>query len=114
MRAALGLVFMIACSAAGDRAVPPLQVRHSVEGDGTRLALVAAPGIRINARLQPTLELADGTILRFHSPWLTADSAYFAEPPSAVVRMPWSDVHGTLRASLCGDDAACRPFILEL
>src|SRR5688572_22613929 len=73
MRAALGFVFVIACSAAGDRAVPPLQVRHSVEGDGTRLALVAAPGIRINARLQPALELADGTILRFHSPRLTAD-----------------------------------------
>jgi hypothetical protein len=114
MRAALGLAFVLACSAVGDRTVPPLQVSHSAEGDGTRLALVATPGIRINARLKPALELADGTILRFDSPRLTADSAYFAEPPSTLVGMPWKDVHGILRASICGDDAACRPFVLEL
>jgi hypothetical protein len=114
MKAAFGLVFVLACSAAGDRADPPLQVRHWVEGDGTRLALAASPGVRLNARLKPALELADGTILRFDSPRLTADSAYFAEPPSTFVRMPWRDVHGTLRASLCGDDAACRPFVLDL
>ena len=72
MRAATGFAFVLACSSVGDRTVPPLQVSHSVEGDGTRLALVASPGIRINARLKPALELADGTILRFDSPRLTA------------------------------------------
>ena len=114
MRAATGLAFVLACSAVGDRTVPPLQVSHAVEGDGTRLALVASSGIRINARLKPALELADGTVLRFDSPRLTADSAYFAEPPSTLVRMPWKGVHGTLRASICGEDAACRPFVLNL
>jgi hypothetical protein len=114
MRAVVGLALALACSAGGDRAVPALQVSHSVDGDRTRLALVASPGVRINARLKPALELADGTILRFDSPRLTADSAYFAEPPSTFVGMSWKDVHGTLRASICGDDAACRPFVLEL
>jgi len=114
MRAAMGLALVLACSAAGDRTVPALQISHTADGDGTRLALVASHGIRINARLKPALELADGTVLRFDSPRLTADSAYFAEPPSTIVRMPWKDVHGTLRASICGGDAACRPLVLEL
>lgn len=114
MRAALGLVFVLACSAGGDGTVPPLQFRHSVEGEGTRILLVASLGNRINARLKPALELADGTLLRFDSPRLTADSAYFAEPPSTFVRLPWRDVHGTLRASVCGDDAVCRAFVLDL
>jgi hypothetical protein len=110
----MGLALALACSSAGDRAGSALQVSHSVEGSGTRLALVASPGIRINARVKPALELADGPVLRFDSPRLTADSAYFAEPPSTLVPRAWKEVHGTLRASICGDDAACRPFVLKL
>jgi hypothetical protein len=110
----MAVALVLACTAVGDRSVAPLQVSHSLEGGGTRLTLVASPGIRINARLKPALELADGTILRFDSPRLTADSAYFAEPPSTLVRGARKDVHGRLRASICGDDAVCRPFVLEL
>jgi hypothetical protein len=113
MRAALGLALVLACSAVGDRSVAPLRVSRSVEQGGTRIALVPSPGIRVNARLRPALELADGSVLRFDSR-LTPDSAYFAEPPSVLVRRSWKDIHGTLRASICGDDAACRPFVLEL
>ena len=53
---------------------PPLVALEA----GPPLRLVAAPGVRINARLKPAIELDDGTVLRFDSPSLTPDSAYFA------------------------------------
>jgi len=69
---------------------------------GPPLRLVAAPGVRINARLKPALELDDGTVVRFDSPRLTADSAYFAAAPTPARR-------GTLRVSICpSGEAICR------
>ena len=107
----LGIVALLGCAA--DTA-PPLRVDRSRAGERTRLTLVPAAGIRINARLKPALELSDGTVLRFDSGRLTADSAYFAEPPSVLVTGSGKDVRGTLRASICGEEPACRPFVLEL
>ena len=66
---------------------------------GPPLRLVAAPGVRINARLKPALELYDGTVVRFDSPHVTADSAYYAAPPTAAP--PRGAHRGTLRASIC-------------
>ena len=60
---------------------------------------MAAPGVRISARLKPALELDDGTVLRFDSPLLTSDSAYYAVPPTAAP--PGGAHRGTLRASIC-------------
>lgn len=111
---ALVLAFTLGCAGTEGGPAAPLEVRRVAADGGTRLVLVAAPGIRINAQLKPALELADGTVLRFDSPRLTPDSAYFADPPSALVDLPVSRVRGTLRASICGDDAACRPFVLKL
>src|SRR5216684_67109 len=59
---------------------PPLVALEA----GPQLRLVAAPGVRINARLKPALELDDGSVLRFDSPRMTPDSAYFAAPPVAA------------------------------
>jgi hypothetical protein len=89
-------------------------VTRSPEDDGSRLTLVASPGIRINAQLKPALELTDGTALRFDSPKLTPDSAYFAEPPTVRLAGPWRGVRGTLKASICGEEPACRPFVREV
>jgi len=111
LRMTLGMVVLLGCAA--DPAAP-LRVEYSPAGDSTRLTLVPSAGIRINARLKPALELSDGTVLRFDSPRLTADSAYFAELPSALVAGPRKDVSGTLRASICGDEPACRGVVLEL
>ncbi|MGN6392304.1 MAG: hypothetical protein ACTHM9_08680 [Gemmatimonadales bacterium] len=78
-------------------------------GADTRLTLEAAPHLKINARLAPSLELSNGTVLRFTVGRLTADSAYFAEPPSATLAGRHPAVHGTLRASVCRDDEqVCR------
>ncbi|HYS20360.1 MAG TPA: hypothetical protein VEO73_04670 [Gemmatimonadales bacterium] len=75
---------------------PPLVALEA----GPPLRLVAAPGVRINARLKPALELDDGTVLRFDSPHVTADSAYFAAAPTVAAPLS-SSRHGTLRLSVC-------------
>ncbi|MDQ3136766.1 MAG: hypothetical protein M3Q93_04170, partial [Gemmatimonadota bacterium] len=63
----------------------------------------------------PALELSDGTVLRFDAARLTADSAYFTEPTTALLSGRRADVHGTLRASVCRDDEqVCRTVTLEL
>jgi hypothetical protein len=79
---------------------------------GPPLRLVAAPGVRINARLKPALELGDGTVLRFDSPRLTSDSAYFATPPT-VAPPPGAMRRGTLRLSVCpAGEKICRSVVM--
>ena len=74
---------------------------------GPPLRLVAPPGVRINARLKPALELDDGTVLRFDSPRVTPDSAYFAAAPTAAP--PEGARRGTLRVSVCpSGEGICR------
>jgi hypothetical protein len=111
--ATLGVVLLVSCSSAPDSPAP-LRVVYAPAGDSTRLTLVPSAGFRINARLKPALELPDGTVLRFDSPSLTADSAYFAEPPSASMAGPRHEAKGTLRASICGKEPACRGVVLKL
>ena len=84
-------------------------------GEQTRVTLIPASHIKLNARLKPALELADGSILRFDTARLTADSAYFAEPPVAMLPGRHRRVRGTLRASVCENDApVCRALVMEL
>jgi len=93
----------------------PIRVATSPSGPNTRLTLHAAPHLKINARLAPALELGDGTLLRFRTGLRTADSAYYAEPPSTVLRGRHAQVHGILRASICRDDEQiCRAVRVEI
>ena len=89
---------------------PPLVALEA----GPPLRLVAAPGVRINARLKPALELDDGTVLRFDSPRVTPDSAYFAAVPT--VATPTSGGrHGTLRLSVCpAGERLCRLVVMAV
>jgi len=114
-RGALALLALVA----GCERVPvddaPLNITVAAEGPGTRLALHPAPHVKINARLVPALESSDGAVLRFTSGRMTADSAYFAEPPSVLVAGHRAEVHGTLRASLCRDDErVCRQVTIPI
>ena len=85
-------------------AEPPLVALDA----GPPLRLVAAPGVRINARLKPALELDDGTVVRFDAPHVTADSAYFTAAPTAAPPLTGNQ-HGTLRLSVCpADEKICR------
>jgi hypothetical protein len=107
MRSALlvaALAALLAC-----RGRPPLVVLEA----GPPLRLVAAPGVQINARLKPAIELDDGTVLRFDSPQLTPDSAYFAGAPTAA--LPEGAGRGTLRVSVCSSgEAICRSLAMAV
>jgi hypothetical protein len=108
------LALVLGCGGSADRPAP-LRVERAAGADGTTLVLLAAPGVRINARVKPALELPDGAVLRFDSSHLTADSAYFTRPPTAVVPGSGRSVAGTLRASVCSEhELVCRSVTLEL
>jgi hypothetical protein len=115
--AAVGMaagLLAVACARA-ERHPAELRVETSPVGADTKLTLVAGPGLKINARLKPALELPDGTVLRFDSTQLTSDSAYFTEPPSALLAGRLRRLKGTLRASVCGiDEQVCRSITLEI
>jgi hypothetical protein len=94
---------------------PPLSVESVPARRGTRLVLHPSSGLKLNARLPPALELAGGKVVRFHADRLTSDSAYFAEPPSALIAGLHQRVHGTLRASVCDSGATvCRAIEIKL
>ncbi len=118
--AALALALLAACASERPRApdaARPLALRTVPAGDSLRLVLEAAPGWKINARVKPVLESADGSLLRFDAPGLTPDSAYFAEPPVAVVAAHGGHrrIRGTLRASVCAaGEAVCRVVTLAV
>jgi hypothetical protein len=96
-------------------ATSPLRLKAEADGAHTRLTLIAQPGWKVNARLKPALELIGGGVVRFDSPHLTADSAYFAEPPTAVIAGPASEARGKLRASVCqADETVCRTLEVDL
>jgi hypothetical protein len=110
----LGLIGLLGgCSAQTNPA--PLALITAPAGSDTRVTLVAAPGLKINARLKPALEMADGRVLRFDSPLLTPDSAYFTAPPVALLAGRHDRLRGTLRASVCGvHELVCRSVTLRL
>jgi hypothetical protein len=118
MRAAWAAVILLLAAAgcAGEPGADPLvRLETSPAGAHTRVTLVPASHIKLNARLKPALELADGSVLRFDTPRLTADSAYFAEPPAALLPGRHRRVRGTLRASVCENDApVCRALVMDL
>ena len=113
------LLLLLARPALGCRAPPPagatLRPTTAPDGPDTRVTLHAGPHLKLNARLAPALETTGGTVLRFASGRLTSDSAYFAEPPSALLPGRHDDVHGTLHVSVCQDDQlVCRSVTVEL
>ena len=94
---------------------PTVRVRADPVVGGTRLTLEPEGGARINARAKPALELADGRILRFDSPHLTPDSAYFTEPPTVLAPRGANLKRGTLRASICpSGERYCRVVVLPV
>lgn len=99
----------------GAAPAPILRVVSEHSAEGTTLTLVAAPGVRINARVKPALELPDGTVLRFDSPHQAPDSSYFTRPPTSSMPGAHRRAEGTLRASVCEtDELVCRSVVLQL
>jgi len=99
---------LLLATAAACQSPPPVALQP-----GPPLRLVAAPGVRINARLKPALEVDDGTIVRFDSPHVTPDSAYFAAAPTAAP--PGAARRGTLRVSVCPfGEGICRSLAMAV
>lgn len=99
------LISLLACSEKSDGT---LRVEKTRVPEGVRLTLIAKPDVQINAQLKPSLELKDGSILRFDSPSVTADSAYFTAAPELLVPSGVA-VRGKIRASVCDSgQAVCR------
>ena len=114
IRFAMPALAILGC-AQPSRTDMPFHLTTSPAGAETRVALHADPHLKINARLPPALDLADGTRLRFVTGRLTADSAYYAEPPSALLVGRHGEVHGTLHVSVCREDErVCRSVTVEL
>jgi hypothetical protein len=94
---------------------PEVEVALARSGARTRVVLIAAPNLEINAQVAPALELAGGPVIRFSSPALTPDSAYFAAPPVAWLDHPADTVHGTLRVGVCErGQEVCRRIAIPL
>ena len=113
LAAALGIVVLAAPGC--DRPPSgPLQVTVAPAGADTRVTLHAEPGLDINARVAPALELSNGAVLRFDGA-RTADSSSFAEPPTALLVGRHDRIHGRLRASVCAKaEKVCRAVMLDL
>lgn len=100
----MSIVLPAACDVVREETSPvALEVVPTSSGFG--LSLNAAPGVKINARLRPTLELEDGSNVLFDHGHLTRDSAYFADSPRAVVSGTPGRLAGMLRVSICSDTA---------
>jgi hypothetical protein len=99
-------LLLVSACAAPER--PPLLTveRIPLDSNRTRLVLTGEPGARINARLRPALERADGTILRFDPPAADADSSYYSEAPELILE---GESSGTVVASVCPTgEKVCR------
>lgn len=94
----------------------PVPVKLGVEPGAavTRIWLEPAPGWKINALLPPAFEPVGGPPVRFTAPGRTADSAYYLEPPVALVP-GGGPPRGILRVSLCAaGEQVCRPYVRML
>lgn len=110
----LGAALALATLACGKQPDGTLQVVQTRVPEGIRLTLVAKPSVQINAQLKPALELKDGTILRFDTPHITADSAYFTAAPELLLPRGVA-ARGKIRASVCDSgEAVCRLATLSL
>jgi len=95
--------------------VASVDVRVIPSGDKVVIRAVAAPGLKINARLAPQLELASGRTERLTSSSVTADSAYFTAPPEVTIPGNTPLAGARLRASICDSSAAvCRVVTISL
>lgn len=90
-------------------AAEPAVLLMAVTRDGAAaLAVFPATGVRINALAAPALELQGAPVVRLTRGDLTADSAYFAEPPW-IPRTAEMHGSGRLRVSWCRvDELVCQ------
>lgn len=113
LRLAASLVVALAACDIGLRPAPVRLAQIHLAGQRT-LAVIASPDARINARLPPAIELSDGSVLRLARGRISADSAYFLDPPWEI-HPGTGAIRGALRVSYCRrDEALCRSVVLPI
>lgn len=97
-----------------EAALPPVRLVESSNTGRRTLAVLPSPGVRINARLPPAVELPGGSVIRLSRGRVSGDSGYFAEPPWEV--HPGLPIVGAaLRVSYCrNDEQLCRSVVLPV
>ena len=110
-----GAAIVLTLLAAGCRASPPLvSVEVSRTPSGHHLTLVAAQGARINAKVRPAFERADGRVLHFEARGTTADSSYYTADPFLDLPDPEAP-RGLVRVGVCpAGERVCRVVTLRL
>jgi len=98
MRTSCLLLLALGATACSPHAIVHLESAGAPGGQ--LLTVLADPDFKINARLPPALDLADSTVLRFHSDSITPDSAYFTAPPTAFLTGA-APPHGKLHVGIC-------------
>ncbi|MGH7613287.1 MAG: hypothetical protein ACREMW_04475 [Gemmatimonadales bacterium] len=110
-----GTALLLLVTVAACRPAVPFRLAVERVPGLARFVLVGVPGTRINARLKPALELEHGVVLRFDSPHLTPDSAYFAGAPTVAASLREGAQRGVVRASVCpAGEKLCRSFALTV
>ncbi len=96
-------------SAGPERVVPAPTVLAQLSGDSVLLRVVVEAGAQLNALAPPELELVSGERLRFTSPTVTDDSAYFVGAVQASAARSALPMRGVLRTSFCrATEKLCR------
>lgn len=107
------LAMLVAGIACTRPLAPEALVRLEVAGD--RLTLHPTAGARINAKVKPTLELAEGPLVFFDQGAVDADTSYFTEPPRADFRSTGMALRGTLRVGVCpAGMSVCRSLTIPI
>ena len=113
----LATLLLLALAVGGCRPAPRVDAVRLEAGvrQGRRVvAVVPAPGFRINARVPPALELRSGAVIRLAAGRVLPDSSYFVEPPWAI-RPAGRRLTGVLRVSFCrASEALCRTASLPV
>jgi hypothetical protein len=100
----------IGCSSSS----PLVSVQVSRTATGHHLTLVPTTGARINAKVRPAFERADGRVLYFDAPGLTADSTYYTAEPFLDLADPEAP-RGQVRVGVCpAGERVCRVVVLRL
>ncbi len=105
---AIAALALASCNASGRSSEGTRELGHDdlvrvmlTDSAGSRtLSLVANAGVKINARLKPSIERESLPPIEFDAPGRTEDSSYFLSSPLATIDnvRPFK---GTLRASAC-------------
>ena len=110
-----GAAVILAFLAAGCSSPPPMiSVEVHNTATGHHLTLVPAQGARINAKVRPAFERADGSVLYFDALGTTPDSTYYTAEPFLDLSDPETP-RGLVRVGVCpAGERVCRVVVLRL